>query len=119
MSSSERRAHPRFEIQLGAEIRTATRTFSAATKDVSVGGACIEGPYPLEEAAVVDVNLFVVVDGVEEAGFPPLPVRARVQWIAETDEPEVGWRNLAGLRFEELDDAKRQWLEGVLARAAG
>jgi len=118
MSGNERRAHPRFEIELGAEIRTTTRTFSAATKDVSVAGACIEGPYPLEEAALIDVHLFVVVDGVEEAGFPPLQVKARVQWTAETDDPEAGWRILAGLRFEDLDPNKKQWLERVLARAS-
>ena len=118
MSGNERRAHQRFEIQLGAEIRTAERSFSAATKDVSVGGACIEGPYALEETSAIDLDLFVVVDGVEEAGFPPLTVRARVQWTAETDDPAVAWRNLAGLRFEELDEAKRQWLERVLARTS-
>lgn len=118
MTERVQRAHQRYAIQLGAEVSTEARTFTAATKDVSLGGACIEGPYPLEETSFISLNLFVVVDGIEEAGFPPLSVRAQVQWTAENDDPEVTWKHIAGLRFDDIGDAQKQWLERVLSQGA-
>ena len=116
VQAHDRRAHKRYDINLGAEVTTADRSFSAATKDVSASGACLESPYPLTETSFVMVSLHLVIDGIEEADFPPLSVRAQVQWTAETDDPGAGWRHLAGLRFDGIGDEHRQWLERVISQ---
>ncbi len=116
MSGAERRQHQRYDIRLGAEITVSGRTFTAATKDISAGGACVEAPHPLPEGGVVAVALFVVVDGIEEADFAPLQVTAHVQWTAEVDDPAVSWQYIAGLRFEQITDTQTQWLDGVVTR---
>ncbi|MBT8492947.1 MAG: PilZ domain-containing protein [Deltaproteobacteria bacterium] len=113
----ERRRHQRYDIQLGAEVNTADRSFSAGTRDVSASGACLESPYPLDETSFVMLNLHLVVDGIEDADFAPLTVRAQVQWTAELEDLSAAWRHLAGLRFDGMNDDAKNWLEQVIDRA--
>jgi c-di-GMP-binding flagellar brake protein YcgR len=117
MNQRERRAQPRFDINLGAEVTCERKQFTAATRDVSTGGCCLEGPTALVEGETVGVALFLVVDGIEESDFPPLRVRATVQWTAEMEEGNTSWKHLAGLKFLNITDAQTQWLDGVLKRA--
>ncbi|HTM21743.1 MAG TPA: PilZ domain-containing protein [Kofleriaceae bacterium] len=116
--TENRRAHRRYALRLAAEIRAGARSFTATTRDLSEGGCCIEGAYPLEDGALIDVALFLVIDGVEDAHQPPLEVRARVQWAAGNPDAPADVRNLAGLHFEGMTPAQTQWLSGVLARCS-
>jgi hypothetical protein len=116
MSHDNRRQHPRYKISLSAEVTAGERSFTATTRDVSEGGACLESAYPLPEAADVEVALFVVVDGIEDANTPPLRIRATVQWAADNDEAPADSRHIGGLKFADMSDAQRQWLAGVVAR---
>lgn len=117
--SQERRVHTRFSIALAAEISTGSHRFTATTKDISAGGCCIAGPYPLREGAEVLCSLYVVVDGIEEANLPPLETRATVQWHADTEDADDEGRHLVGLRFAALSPQHVQWLEATIARGQG
>jgi hypothetical protein len=114
--SQNRRVHRRYVIHLAVEVRAAGKTFTATTRDLSEGGCCIEGAYPLEDGAMVDVSLFLVVDGVEDAHQPALEAHARVQWAASNPDAPAPTRHVAGLHFEGMTPAQTQWLTGMLAR---
>ncbi|RMH42786.1 MAG: PilZ domain-containing protein [Deltaproteobacteria bacterium] len=109
---TEHRVHPRFAIRLSAEVACGDRTFTGTTRNVSVGGCCLESAFPLAEGAEVRLDLFVVVDGIEDERMPPLTTRATVQWAAEQDDGAFA----AGLRFTGLTAAQQRWLDQFLAR---
>jgi len=115
MSPHNRRGHGRYRLHLSAEITTAKGTITAATRDLSVGGCCIESPYALAEGSEIRLSLFLVVDGIECAETPPLVVGASVQWVAENDEAPPDARHLAGMRFTGVSEEQRAWLESFLA----
>ncbi len=111
-SPANRRAHPRLDIRLAAELSLAAgKTTAAVTRDLSVGGTCVESAYPLVDGSEIGVALFVVVDGVEEASLPSLRVRATVQWTAQNDEAAVEVRHIAGLKFIELTEPQAAWIK--------
>jgi hypothetical protein len=95
---------------MSAEIRTSETAFTATTRDLSEGGAGLTSDRPLDEGQEVAVGLFLVVDDVE-SDTPPLWVKARVAWCAETDDNQFN----AGVRFEVITEDQRAWLHQVLA----
>jgi len=109
---SEHRVHQRFDVRLSAEVTTAERTFTGTTRNLSAGGCCVEGAYPLAEASEVRVDLFVVYDGIEDERMPPLTTRGTVQWAAETDDGS----HAAGIQFAGMTDAQTKWLQGFLTK---
>jgi hypothetical protein len=112
---ANRRVHPRFEIRLAAEmVLSGGRRATAVTRDLSEGGSCVESAYALPEGETIDVALFVVVDGVEEASLPPLRIKATVQWTAQNDEGPIDARHIGGLRFEDLSAAQAAWIARFL-----
>lgn len=119
VAGADRRAHQRYEIRLAAELWLPERpgTVTAVTRDLSRGGACLESAYALPEGKNVEVALYVVVDGVEEASLPPLRVSAEVQWVAQNDEGPLDARHVAGIRFAGLTDAQIAWLDRFLPAA--
>ena len=78
-----RRQHQRVDLRMSAEVRTTRTVFTATTRDLSEGGAGLSADRPLEEGEEVVLGLFLVVDDVE-SDTPPLWVKARVAWCAET-----------------------------------
>ncbi len=114
---SNRRAHQRYQLHLSAALRVGEVERTATTRDLSEGGACVELAYALKEGAEVDLALFVVVDGIEDATTPPLRTRARVQWTADNENAPAATRHLAGLKFDAMTDAQRAWLQAAIARA--
>ena len=116
-SSANRRAHRRFDIRLAAELSLpGGKTTAAVTRDLSVGGTCIESAYPLADGSEIGVALFVVVDGVEEATLPSLRLRATVQWTAQNDEAAIEVRHIAGLKFASLSEAQSAWIQRFVTR---
>jgi hypothetical protein len=112
-----RRAHARVDIRLSAEVRVGDRRHAAATKNLSLGGCCIESAYPLAEGAEVALALFVVVDDIELANLPALECRAAVQWTVENDDAGLETRHVAGLRFVELTADQAGWLQRFVTGA--
>jgi hypothetical protein len=94
---------------MSAEVRTTQTVFTATTRDLSEGGAGLSSDRPLGEGEEVVIGLFLVVDDVE-SDTPPLWVKGRVAWSAESDDH----RHNAGVRFEVITDAQRAWLRQVL-----
>ena len=68
----------------------------------------------LPEGSQVTLGLFLVVDGVEEERVPPLWVKGRVAWCGETD----AGRHTAGVRFEVITDAQKDWVRQVTGHLA-
>lgn len=111
-SPANRRAHPRFDVRLAAELSLpGGKTTAAVTRDLSVGGTCVESAYPLADGSEIGIALFVVVDGVEEASLPSLRISATVQWTAQNDEAAIEVRHIAGLKFAALSEAQAAWIK--------
>ncbi|HVY39412.1 MAG TPA: PilZ domain-containing protein [Polyangia bacterium] len=108
-----RRQHPRVTLRMSAEVRTPRAVFTATTRDLSEGGVGLSAEYPLEEGSEVVLGLFLVLDDVE-SDTPPLWVKARVAWAAETDDNRFN----AGVRFEVITEEQRKWLRQILAAMA-
>jgi Tfp pilus assembly protein PilZ len=108
-----RRHHQRLDLRMSAEVRTTQTVFTATTRDLSEGGAGLTADRPFGEGEEVVLGLFLVVDDVE-SDMPPLWVKARVAWAAETKEN----RYTAGVRFEVITDDQRAWLRQVLQEIA-
>lgn len=108
---SESRQTPRHPVRLSAEVRHDGRTYTAVTRDLSVGGVCIEAQQVAPEGAVLEVGLFLVVDDVEDASRPPLAMRGKVAWVA----PGVGGAPGAmGIRFDGLSAKQMAGITGFL-----
>jgi c-di-GMP-binding flagellar brake protein YcgR len=108
-----RRQHQRVDLRMSAEVRTSETAFTATTRDLSEGGAGLSSDRPLEEGQQVVLGLFLVVDDVE-SDTPPLWVKARIAWCAESDDSHYN----VGVRFEVITDDQRAWLRQVLATIA-
>jgi c-di-GMP-binding flagellar brake protein YcgR len=109
---SEHRVHKRYDIQMSAEITVDGRQFTGTTRNLSAGGCCVESAHPIPEAASLRVDLFVVIDGVEDERMPPLTTMGTVQWAAETDDGN----HAVGVKFEGMSEAQHKWLEQFLAK---
>ena len=113
--SAERRAHIRYDIGFGAEVHTGRGVIDAGTRDVSRGGCLLTSGTPLDEAAIVRIELCLTIDGIQEPDFPRLSVVGRVQWTADGEDDD-GPVQLAGVRFEGMTAAQGDWLEQILVR---
>jgi len=109
---NNQRVHQRYDIRLSAEVTHDGRTFTGTTRNLSAGGCCVESAYPLVESAEVRLDLFIVVDGVEDERMPPLTTLGHVQWSAETDDGQ----HAAGIQFSSLTDAQQKWLQSFLGK---
>lgn len=116
--SANRRQYARVDVSLSAEIRTSERSFTARTRNLSEGGCCIEGAYPLIDGASIAVSLFLVVDGIEDESMPPLSCGARVQWTVDDEQAGPSARYMAGLQFDGATDEQKAWLARFLARTS-
>lgn len=111
--SQNLRANPRFDVRLSAELRVEGQVITGTTKNLSMGGVCIEINRPLKENSLVRLTLFVVEDDVETEGARGLELTGNVQWLAEGD------RNYSvGVKFGNLS-ASQQTALGNALKATG
>ena len=107
--SQNQRANPRFDIRLSAELRLEGRVITGMTKNLSLGGLCVEIDRPLPENSLVRLTLFVVEEDVETEGARGLDLTGTVQWMAEGD------RNYAvGIKFGNLNAQQTTALNNAL-----
>ena len=99
MTYSKTRQSPRVVVRLSAELKLGGQTHTVVTRNVSLGGVCLEGGPPLAQDAEVRIALFLVIDDVEDAVRPPLDVRGKVAWCtpAEGGQPAVTGIEFLGL----------------------
>ncbi|MCA9665804.1 MAG: PilZ domain-containing protein [Myxococcales bacterium] len=113
MSDANRREHPRFDISLAAAVTLDDgHEISCSARNLSQGGVGVRLAEPLSEGSSVEVDLFLVEEGIEDATTPTFSVTATVMWLAKVDERSFE----AGLRFGALAPEPAQLLEHYLAR---
>lgn len=105
--TSDARAHPRYAMELDAEIRFEGTTIPARSRDVSRGGLCFDTATPIPPGKDVSLNMALVFD--EETFSEPLQVRARVVWCTP-----LGPRFQVGASFVGLTAEARTYLEMFL-----
>jgi hypothetical protein len=93
----ENRLSRRYAVRLSAEVVHGSRKFTGTTRDLSLGGVCLESMQSVGEGELLAMALFLVVDDVEDPSQPPLEVKCRVAWSAPAEEGRPG---VMGLRFE-------------------
>ncbi len=100
---------PRFNVRLSAELKVDALRLTGTTRNLSIGGVCVEIDRPIAEGKQLRVTLFVVEDDVETEGARGLDVAGTVQWMAEGD------RNYAvGIKFGSLTPAQTTALTNAL-----
>jgi len=100
---------PRFNIRLSAELKVDALRLTGTTRNLSMGGVCVEIDRPIPEGKLIRMTLFVVEDDVEAEGARGLELTGTVQWMAEGD------RNYAvGLKFGNMTAAQSTALTNAL-----
>jgi PilZ domain-containing protein len=99
------RAHPRYALEVDAQVRLKDQVLPARTKDVSRGGLCFTGETPIPAGSDVEVSLALVFD--EHTFSEPLVLRARVVWCTTLDET----RHQVGTAFVNLTSEQRAYLD--------
>ena len=102
--SSDARAHPRYALEVDAEVRMASGNLPARTRDVSRGGLAMTLTQPLALGTEVMLNLALVFD--EETFSEPLLVRARVVWCTRLDD-----KHQIGTTFVAMTNEQRAYLD--------
>ncbi|HJL18738.1 MAG TPA: PilZ domain-containing protein [Sandaracinaceae bacterium LLY-WYZ-13_1] len=110
----ENRRHPRYPVEVGAEIGLGARTLSAATQNISEGGVGLLLDEPVEEGARLELTLFLTQDGIEDPDEEPFETSAAVAWAAPRDDGG----HVVGVRFGALEGAQRDQLHRFLAALA-
>lgn len=114
----ESRISPRLAVRLSAEVRHGASTFTAVTRDLSIGGVCLEADRALPEGDPLVVVLFLVVDDVEDAAQPALEMKGKVAWAVAGEGAEPA---RMGVRFESVSphqlDGLSRFLKLVAAAA--
>ncbi len=113
--TDNRRAHPRYTINVSAELLLGEDRIPCHTRNLSGGGVGVVLSLGLAEKQPLIVNLFLVEDGIEDATTPSLNIQATVVWSAEVD----GGRWEAGLRFTEVHPQQTKLLQHFLGRLTG
>ena len=104
---------PRLNIRLSADLVVDARRITGTTRNLSIGGVCVEIDRPVAEGKQIKLTLFVVEDDVETEGARGLELAGTVQWMAEGD------RNYAvGIKFGNLTAAQSTAL-GHALKAVG
>jgi hypothetical protein len=107
---------PRYDIRLSAEIRRETARITGTTRNLSIGGVCVEIDRPIEEGTSLALTLFIVEEGIETEGARGLELKGTVQWLAESDRGyAVGIKfvNVTGVEASALTHALRALGEPV------
>jgi hypothetical protein len=118
-AGTERRASERFDIRFGAEVHTPSGMIEASTHDVSRGGCRLESSRPLPEGTEVDLDLCIMIDGIQDPDYPHIRTRAHIRWTAESEQEggaEIAY--VSGVEFSGLPASQADWLEQVLQRAS-
>lgn len=108
--TTEQRRHPRYTVELAAEITVLARTLAAATQNLSEGGVGLVLEEALEEGRTIALTLFLTQDGIEDPEEEPFEAKATVIWSA----PREDGTHLVGVRFGAITDAQRAQLTRFL-----
>lgn len=109
------RAHPRYEIRVSAELNLGDGgSMTCVTRDLSLGGLGLDTERPLDEGALLGMELFVVVDDIEDETTVPLSLQGRVAWCRMRGSHAF----LAGIQFVDLNEEQSTYLRQLVAATA-
>jgi hypothetical protein len=111
MADDPRRKAQRYDIRIGAELAVGGKHLTGTTRNLSLGGLCVEIDRPVPEGTLLQLTLFVVEDDVEAASGRGLTLSGTVQWQAEGDRGYA-----LGIKFGVLTPAQTNSLKQALAR---
>src|SRR5215831_310405 len=77
---SSTRAHPRYALEIDAELRVGARRLPARTKNISRGGVALAAGEELPVGSGVTISLSLVFE--EQSMSEPLPLQGRVVWCS-------------------------------------
>jgi hypothetical protein len=103
------RANPRYDIRIGAELRIEGKVITGTTRNLSLGGVCLEIDRPVKEGSLLRITLFLVEDDVESENARGLDLTGTVQWSAEADR---GYN--VGVKFGNLTAAQQAGLGNAM-----
>lgn len=110
------REHQRYDIRVSAEVSlNQGEPMTCVTRDLSLGGVGIDTEWPLPEGASIAIELFVVVDDIEDESTIPLQITGQVAWSRKQGEREF----FAGVQFLELSPEQRTYLQQLVTATAG
>src|ERR1700761_2708797 len=104
---------PRHDVRLSAEVKLETARLTGTTRNLSLGGVCIEIDRPVPDGKQLRITLFIVEDGIETEGARGLDLMGTVQWTAEADRGYA-----VGIKFANLTPQQQTALTNAL-RAMG
>ena len=105
---AEPRAHPRYAVEIDAEVRWGGESIPARTRNVSRGGLAVLLSRPVPVGADVTLAISLVFD--EQAMSEPLPLHGRVVWCTPVAED----RFQLGATFIGLRGEQRQYIDMFL-----
>jgi hypothetical protein len=108
---AEARQNRRYNVRLSAEVTYRGELFTATTRDLSVGGVCLESRRTVPEGDPLRVALFLVVDEIEDPSQPSIDLTGKVAWAAPGEEGRPG---TLGVRFEGLTPMQQAGLNRFL-----
>ena len=111
--SDNRRKDPRYDLSITAEVQVGEDLLEGQTKNMSASGVSVEVDQELEDGVQVSLTLLLTQGGIEDPNTDPLDVAATVMWCA----PKEDGGAVAGLRFEELNQAQKERLAALLESA--
>lgn len=100
---------PRFNIRLSAELKLDAHTVTGTTRNLSLGGVCVEIDRPVAEGKLIRLTLFIVEEDIEAEGARGLELTGTVQWMAEGDRGYA-----VGIKFGNLTAAQQTALGNAL-----
>ena len=59
---------PRFDIRLSAELKIENARLTGTTRNLSIGGVCVEVDRPIGEGKQLGLTLFIVEEDIEAEG---------------------------------------------------
>jgi hypothetical protein len=100
---------PRFDVRLSAELKVESARLTGLTRNLSIGGVCVEIDRPINEGRQLGLTLFIVEDGIEAEGARGLDLVGTVQWVAEGDRGYA-----IGIRFLDMTAPQKAALTNAL-----
>lgn len=101
---NDQRQHPRYAIELDAEVSVGESTVTGRTHDISRGGFCMEADAPLPAHAECSVKLALVFSETEFSEH--LMLQASTVWCTPL---KVGYQ--IGVKFDRLDSQNKAYLD--------
>jgi hypothetical protein len=110
MIEKESRRAKRYDVEVAAEVTINREVLQSQTKNLSESGVCLVTRRQLVEGSRLLLNLFLVVEGIEDATSPSIDLTAEVIWAAPSSENEF----LAGCQFSDISSKQAETLKSFL-----